>query len=437
MAPNGTLTVKDVADFLKVTPQAVYNLIKREDLAAFKVGSAVRILAADLDAYVGRGKRRFAAQNADFPPPEAGVFAARGLCARLGSFYLDAIDFAIPAGSSLGVIGQSGSGKTLLLRALAGLAPLEAGAVFLGPRRLDDLPTRERSTGLVFQDYALYPHLDGGGNIGFPLRMAKHAKPDIDPTVRRIAADLKIDEAYLSKHIDILPEGVKQLVAIGRAENKPAGRLVELFLLDEPLLHLDAQRRVEARAFLKTLVASFGATTVYAFNDAADALALSDALLVLRAGGAVQFGPTLDVFRRPADAEVMALLSLNGVVSLAADFTPGTAGEGRAAIAGFAAGLPAFAVGADGAAAAWSGPADYCYRPEETVVVPEAADGCLRARIERAVPYDGDFALATGRLVRPGHVEPAEDAPRLRFLAPEGAEGVVCFRPTAAVAFPR
>ncbi len=154
MDSSGTLTVKEVAVFLRITPQAVYNLIKREELPAFKVGSAVRILRADLDGYVDRRKRLFSAQNANYEAPAEGTIAARRICARFQAqreeepaFALDSISFEIPAGSTLGILGSSGSGKTLLLKALAGLVPLDAGAFFNGPRRLDLLETHERRIG--------------------------------------------------------------------------------------------------------------------------------------------------------------------------------------------------------------------------------------------------------------------------------------------------
>jgi multiple sugar transport system ATP-binding protein len=439
MDQSGTLTVKEVAAFLRITPQAVYNMIKREEIAAFKVGSAVRILRTDLDEFIERGKRLFAAQNAVYEAPADGTVAARRLCARFGgarsgkkaapTFALDAVSFEIPVGSTLGIVGPSGSGKTLLLKALAGLIPLDAGALFIGTKRLDLMDPRDRSTGLVFQDYALYPMLDGGGNIAFPLRLGKAAKESIDPAVERIAAELGIEREYLARQIEALPEGIKQLVAIGRAENKPVGRAVELFLMDEPLIHLDARMREDTRAFLKRLVASIGSTTIYAFNEAADALALSDRLLVLRDGGVVQFGLTPEVFRRPADANVMELLSLNGLTTLAGDYA-----EGAVSLEAGDCVIPA----QPGSAApdGYRGPVSVCFRPEETEVAEPKEKGALAATIDRSVPYDGERVLASGRLLRRGKMEAQEGAPKVGFIAPMEAEERFVFRPTAAVAFP-
>ncbi|OHE57492.1 MAG: hypothetical protein A2Y36_04245 [Treponema sp. GWA1_62_8] len=436
MNSSGTYTVKEVAAFLRITAQAVYNLIKREEIAAFKVGSAVRILNADLDAYVERRKRLFAAQNASYEAPAEGSVAARRICARFPAsgndvpgFALDSVSFEIPAGSTLGILGSSGSGKTLLLKALAGLVNLDAGAFFMGSRRLDLLASHERRIGLVFQDYALYPMLDGGGNIAFPLKAGHAAKETIDPAVERIAAELGIEPSYLPKRIAALPEGIKQLVAIGRAENRPAGRQVELFLMDEPLVHLDARLREETRAFLKRLVASFGATTIYAFNEAVDALALSDRLLLMRDGAVVQFGPTAEVFSRPAAPDLMELLSLNGVSELS-----GVYADGEAEITGLGAVVPA-SLPAD-APRGYRGRVRLLFRTEEVEPASIGDPSALRALIERSAPYGGERVLASGPVVAFGASEPADDAPRVTFVAPEETEGIAVFKPKGAMAYP-
>lgn len=434
---SGALTVKEVAAFLRVTPQAVYNMVRREELPAFKVGSAVRVLGADLSSYIGRRKRLFTAQIASYEAPGEGFVAARNLCARFcgpkaadPSFSLDSVSFEIPAGSSLGVVGPSGSGKTLLLKALAGLVPLDAGAIFLGPERIDFFDAHSRRVALVFQDYALYPTLNGGRNIAFPRRVAGESKSRAGASVERIAAELGIGPEYLSKRVDELPAGIKQLVAIGRAENRPPERPAELLLMDEPLIHLDARRKDELRVFLKQLVAALGSTTVYAFNDPADALALSDHLLILRAGRLIQFGPTDEVYRRPIDPEAMDLLSQYGV-----SFLPGFYAAGSVLLDGLGCEIPAaLPAGAD---PSYRGKATLAFRPEEVEPVGSGgAAGCVSAVLERGVPYDGERVLASGAPASSGASAAAEGVPRISFLAPADARGIVAFRPTAAMAFP-
>jgi ABC-type sugar transport system ATPase subunit len=371
------------------------------------------------------------------PPDE--IVAARNLCAHFGGerggdsvFSIDSVSFEFPRGGTLAVIGPSGSGKTLLLKALAGLVPLDAGAFFFGSRRIDSLDARSRRVGLVFQDYALYPMMNGAGNIAFPRRVAGERWPEVGEEVERIARELGIGGEYLTRHIEALPEGVKQLVAIGRAENKPPANPVELFLMDEPLIHLDARAREETRAFLKRIVAGVGATTVYAFNDAADALALADWLLVLRDGRLVQFGAADAVFRRPADRDILELLSLNEVTALS-----GVYGDGAVVVDGLGATIPAALP--DGVDPSYRGRASLVFRAEESEPAAAWASpsaGTLRARVDRAVPYGGERLLASGPLVPDGAAAPRDDAPRAHFLAPEGAGGIVGFRPTAAIAYP-
>ncbi len=353
--------------------------------------------------------------------PRDGFFVARGLRAQLGNFHLGPISFEIPTTSTLGVIGPSGCGKTLLLRALSGLAPLEDGAVFSGQARLDTLSPRERNVGLVFQDYALYPSRTGAGNISFPLEVVNASRATVDTEVLRIAAELGIEDEFLTRRVTALPEGIKQLIAIGRAENRPPLNPVRLFLMDEPLVHLDASVREKMRAFLKRLVMDAGVTTVYAFNDSADALALSDRLLVLREGELVQFGLAGDVYGRPVDREAMDLLSLNGSSALAGEYE-----EGVVHLVG-GADIPASIP--DAMPGDYRGPVQLCFRPEETEPVSATQSDGLGARVLRSFPYDG------GRVM----VEAAwDEGVSLRFLAPVGAapDDVLRFRPYAAMAYP-
>ncbi len=353
--------------------------------------------------------------------PRDRFIAVRELRAALGSFHLGSISFEIPMGSTLGVIGTSGCGKTLLLRALAGLAPLEAGEIFSSQERLDLLSPGERNVGLVFQDYALYPSRTGAGNISFPLEVVKASKATVDTAVLRIAAELGIEDEFLTRSVTALPEGIKQLIAIGRAENRPPQNPPRLFLMDEPLVHLDANVREKMRAFLKRLVMEAGITTVYAFNDSADALALSDRLLLLREGKLVQIGLTEEVYGRPVDREAMELLSLNGTSSLMGDYEDGVVHlRGGSDIP---ASLP------DEASGDYRGSVMLCFRPEETESVWATLPDSIGARVLRSFPYDGERVMVEGFWSEGVH---------LRFLAPVGVapDAALRFRPYAAMAYP-
>ena len=277
---QSTWTVKEIADFLKVSQQMVYNLIKAQEFPSFKVGSSVRVLGIDFKNYIERQKSLFSAHGRDAPTPKDGMVQLADFGVHQGSYRLAGINFEFPVGASLGVIGPSGSGKTLLLRSLAGLVDPDAGWFMVNGKSLLGLGPSARKIGFVFQEYSLYPKMTPHANIAFPQAVSHVTKLVQDTSVQRIAKRLGIEEEYLTRRVDALPEGIKQLVAIGRAENREA----HLLVMDEPLVHLDAGVRRTMRTFLSALRQELGVTTIYAFNDAEDALALSDYLLVLMNG---------------------------------------------------------------------------------------------------------------------------------------------------------
>ena len=395
-----SLSVKEVADRLKVTPQMVYNMIRKEDLPAFKVGNAVRLLVEDLVAYVERQKGLMRSVNRAEAEGEAGKVKASGVFARVGSFWLSDIDFSFPIGSTLGIIGASGSGKTLLLRALAGTVPMERGSLHIGSDPVDWRTLKNRKIGFVFQDYSLYPNLTSRGNIAFPRVMAREERAFIDAEVNRVAARLKISPEYLERNVKALPEGIKQLVAIGRAEDRNAS----IFLMDEPLKHLDPALKLEMRAFLNALRTEAGVTTIYAFNDPEDAMALAEFILVLVHGRVAQYGASREVFDRPASLQVMELMSTEGVNALEVEVKNGTVREWN---------IPAPV--ADGE---WL----CCFRPDEV-----EPGGPFRLAVELGKARDGATRIVTGRL---------RDGRQVRCLAPNGSETEIDFTPTAPKFFP-
>lgn len=394
------LTVREVADCLKLPQRVINNLIRARALSAFKVGKAVRVLRTDLDSYIHDRQILYSSANAEREAVGApGQVSARRVFSHLGAFQLLDIGFSLPIGKTLGIIGLSGSGKTLLLKTMAGLVKKDAGAFFIGLDRLDERLMGR--IGYVFQDYALYP-TSSRANIAFPREVAGEAHRLARAAVAEIAERLKLPAEYLDKRTGILPEGIKQLVAIGRAENRETG----LFLMDEPLVHLDPAVRREMRAFLSALRAEYGATTIYAFNDPEDALALSDYLLVLMEGRVAQFGTAAEVYENPVNLCAMELLSLEGVNRLEVGVR-----AGKALPWGLDAPVP------DGE---WL----LCFRPEEI----EVGDGPFSAKVERIAPRNGSEGVADVRL---------DSGEPLRLVLPLESEGTIRFKPTSPHYFPR
>ncbi len=196
------------------------------------------------------------------------------------------------------ILGESGAGKTTTLKMIAGVEPVTSGAILLNGQPIQNLTPEERDCAMVFETYALYPHLSVYENIAFPLRAPKRRMSDnqIDQAVLRIARILGIDP-FLDRRPATLSGGQRQRVALGRAlVRQPA-----VFLMDEPLSHLDARLRNEMRTEIKTMRASFGSTIVYVTHDYSEALALGDRIAIMHRGRIEQVGTPSQVFRRPAN----------------------------------------------------------------------------------------------------------------------------------------
>jgi len=216
---------------------------------------------------------------------------------------VDALDLHIQDGEFMVLVGPSGSGKTTALRMLAGLEEVDAGAVMIGARDVTDLAPKERDVSMVFQNYALYPYLTVGANIGFPLRIAKVKKAVREQRVREVAKLLGLEE-YLDRKPAQLSGGQRQRVAMGRA----IIRLPSVFLMDEPLSNLDAKLRVQMRADIAALQADFGVTTVYVTHDQAEAMTLGHRVAVLHEGKLQQCGPPRVLYERPANIFVAGFI---------------------------------------------------------------------------------------------------------------------------------
>jgi ABC-type sugar transport system ATPase subunit len=216
---------------------------------------------------------------------------------------LHAVDLEIRPGEFFSLLGPSGSGKTTTLRIIAGLETATEGEVWLDGADATLLPPGARDVAMVFQSYALYPHMTVAENIGFPLKMIGLSKTDISRAVREAATRVRIDH-LLTRKPGQLSGGQQQRCALARAiVRKPA-----LFLLDEPLSNLDAKLRIETRVEIRRLQRSLGVTAVYVTHDQEEAMSLSDRMAVFMDGRIVQIGTPEEVFSRPATAQVAAFL---------------------------------------------------------------------------------------------------------------------------------
>ena len=194
------------------------------------------------------------------------------------------------------ILGESGAGKTTVLKLIAGVEPVTSGSILLNGRPIQNLTPEKRDCAMVFETYALYPHLSVYDNIAFPLRAPKRQTPDnqIDQAVLRVARTLGLDP-FLDRKPAALSGGQRQRVALGRAlVRQPA-----VFLMDEPLSHLDARLRNEMRTEIKAMRESFGTTIVYVTHDYSEALALGDRIAIVHRGRVEQVGTPSQVFRRP------------------------------------------------------------------------------------------------------------------------------------------
>ena len=238
---------------------------------------------------------------------------------------LKGVSIDVADGEFTVIVGPSGCGKSTLLRAVAGLEELTAGRIVIGERDVTRLAPSERGIAMVFQSYALYPHLSVYENMAFGLRIAKADKAAIDAAVRRAAAILNI-EPLLDRKPAELSGGQRQRVAIGRA----IVRQPQIFLFDEPLSNLDADLRVRMRYEFAELHRQLGTTTLYVTHDQVEAMTLADRIIVMRDGRIEQVGTPRELYARPANIFVAQFLGTPRMNILAATM----AENGRATLAG-------------------------------------------------------------------------------------------------------
>ena len=212
---------------------------------------------------------------------------------------LSRIDAEIPAGTFAVLVGPSGCGKSTLLRLLAGLEEVSSGSIRFDDRDVTKLPPRERDLAMVFQSYALYPHMTVRDNLAFGLKLRNVARAEIAERVAEAAKTLGLDK-LLDRYPRALSGGQRQRVAMGRA----IVRQSKLFLFDEPLSNLDPALRTQVRVDIRKLHERVGATSVYVTHDQVEAMTLADVLFVLDKGVVQQTGAPIDVYRRPVNTFV-------------------------------------------------------------------------------------------------------------------------------------
>ena len=229
------------------------------------------------------------------------------------------VDTTVADGEFIVIVGPSGCGKSTLLRMVAGLETVTEGEIRIGERRVNELEPADRNIAMVFQNYALYPHMSVFDNMAYGLRNRRTPKAEIERRVAEASGILQLD-GMLDRRPSQLSGGQRQRVAMGRA----IVREPQVFLFDEPLSNLDAKLRVQMRLEIKRLQRDLGTTSLYVTHDQVEAMTLADRLIVMNGGVAEQIGTPLDVYKEPATVFVAGFIG-----SPAMNFLPGTVAEDR------------------------------------------------------------------------------------------------------------
>ena len=328
------------------------------------------------------------------------------------------VDVAIRDGEFVVLVGPSGCGKSTLLRMIAGLENITSGEICIGERVVNDVPPKERDVAMVFQNYALYPHMTVAANMAFSLKLRGARQSEIETRVQRAAAILGLGP-YLQRYPRQLSGGQRQRVAMGRA----IVRDPQVFLFDEPLSNLDAKLRVQMRIEIKELHQRLKTTTVYVTHDQIEAMTMADKIVVMHDGLVEQIGAPLELYDRPQNLFVAGFIG-----SPAMNFIKGTVrANGGVAFEGVGgtrlplAGAPA---GSDGR------PAIYGIRPEHFVIADDGAEAVIQvieptgAEIQVVAKLGGNDVIAVFRerhQFKPGDTIRLKPDPRLVHLFDEAS----------------
>ncbi|WP_053387922.1 ABC transporter ATP-binding protein [Leucobacter japonicus] len=240
---------------------------------------------------------------------------------------VDELDLDIGDGEFLVLVGPSGCGKSTTLRMLAGLEEIDSGRIIIGDRDVSEMPPKDRDIAMVFQNYALYPHMSVADNMGFALKIAGVSKTERDERVLEAARMLDLEE-YLDRKPKALSGGQRQRVAMGRA----IVRQPQVFLMDEPLSNLDAKLRVQTRTQIASLQRRLGVTTVYVTHDQTEALTMGDRIAVLKDGVLQQVGTPRDLYAAPDNVFVAGFIGSPAMNLLPAEISRESARTGSLSV---------------------------------------------------------------------------------------------------------
>ncbi len=294
-----------------------------------------------------------------------------------GTHVIRGVSVDIADGDFTVLVGPSGCGKSTLLRMIAGLEEIGGGQIEIGGKVVNDVPPKERDIAMVFQNYALYPHMKVRDNMAFSMLLAKRPRAEIDERVNKAAAILGLNE-YLDRYPRQLSGGQRQRVAMGRA----IVRDPQVFLFDEPLSNLDAKLRVAMRTELKELHQRLGTTSIYVTHDQIEAMTMADQIVVMRDGVVEQRGGPLELYDRPANLFVAGFIG-----SPAMNFLPGRLHRANGAtqielVGGTTVPAPRGCAGAEGQKIIFG------VRPEHLALAPDA--GGLAAQVVVVEPTGAD-----------------------------------------------